>query len=127
MDLLEVFRDSDDVVEFSTGSVIFEEGSEAEFMYVILDGEIRLSLHGQTIATAGAGTIVGEMALLNSEARSATATTMDDCRLVPIDVHSFKSLIQYTPDFALHVMNMLADRLRRVNEALSGLSAGEGL
>jgi CRP-like cAMP-binding protein len=55
MDLLEVFRDSDDVVEYSTGSVIFEEGSKAEFMYVILDGEIRLSLHGQTIATTGEG------------------------------------------------------------------------
>ena len=127
MDLLEVFRDSADVVEFSAGSVIFEEGTDAEFMYVILEGEIKLSLHGQAIATADPGTIVGEMALLNSDVRSATATAMADCRLVPIDVHSFESLIQYTPDFALHVMIMLADRLRKVNEALSGLSAGEGL
>lgn len=127
MDLLEVFSDSADLVEFSAGSVLFEEGSEAEFMYVILKGEIRLTLHGQTIATADPGAIVGEMALLNSDVRSATATAMTDCLLVPIDVHSFKSLIQYTPDFALHVMNMLAERLRRVNEALSSLSAGEGL
>jgi CRP-like cAMP-binding protein len=44
---------------------------------------------------------------------------MDITSLLPIDVHSFKSLIQYTPDFALHVMNVLADRLRRVNEALT--------
>lgn len=52
---------------------------------------------------------------------------MVGCRLVPIDLYSFKLLIQYTPDFALHVMNMLSDRLRKVNEALSGLSAGAGL
>jgi len=126
MDLLEVFKDSDDLVEFSAGSVIFEEGSEAEFMYVVLEGEIELSLHGQQIAIAAPGAIVGEMALLNSDVRSATATALKDCHLVPIDLHSFKSLIQYTPDFALHVMNVLASRLRRVNEALSGYFAGEG-
>ncbi len=126
MDMLEVFKDSDDLVEFSAGSVIFEEGTEGEFMYVILEGEIGLSLHGQTIGTAGPGAIVGEMALLNSQVRSATATAMADCHLVPIDVHSFESLIKYTPQFALHVMNMLAERLRLVNEALSGLSAMEG-
>lgn len=124
MDLLEVFKDSDDLVEYSAGSVLFEEGSEAEFMYVVLEGEIELSLHAQKIATVTAGSIVGEMALLNSDVRSATATAMTDCHLVPIDLHSFKSLIQYTPDFALHVMNVLAGRLRRVNEALTGKSPG---
>lgn len=120
MDLLEVFSDSSDLVEYPADSVIFEEGSAAEFMYVIIEGKVALSLHGRTIAVAAPGDIVGEMALLDASVRSATATAASDCLLVPIDVHSFKSLIQYTPDFALHVMSVLAKRLRRINEALTG-------
>ena len=122
MDLLEVFSDSSDLVNYPAESVIFEEGSAAEFMYVVIEGEVALSLHGHPIAAAAPGDIVGEMALLDDSVRSATATAASDCVLVPIDVHSFKSLIQYTPDFALHVMSVLADRLRRVNEALTGHS-----
>ena len=126
MDLLEIFRESTDLVSYPAGSVIFKEGSSAEFMYVIMEGEITLSLHDHTIAVASPGAIFGEMALLDSEGRSATATATSDCILVPIDVHSFKSLIQYTPDFALHVMNALAQRLRKVNEALTALISSEG-
>lgn len=120
MDLLEVFSDSTDLVHYPAQSVIFKEGGEAEFMYVVMQGEVSLSLHGQNIAVASPGAIIGEMALLDSDVRSATATAATDCSLVPIDIHSFKSLIQYTPDFALHVMSVLAQRLRRVNEALTG-------
>ena len=119
MDLLEVFRDSDDLMELSSGSVLFEEGDTAEFMYVIVEGEVRLTLHGTEIASVSEGAIVGEMALLDRDARSATATAVTDCRLALIDLHSFKSLIQHTPDFALHVMNVLADRLRATSEALT--------
>ena len=119
MDLLEVFEDSADLERYSAGSVIFEEGNPGELMYVILEGDVRLSLHDTDIATASPGAIIGEMALLNSDVRSATATALADCKLAPIDVHSFKLLIQHTPDFALHVMNVLADRLRLANEALA--------
>ena len=120
MDLLDVFSDSSDLVKYPADSVIFEEGSVAEFMYVIIEGEVILSLYGQRIAKAVPGDIVGEMALLDASVRSATASAASDCVLVPIDIHSFKSLIQYTPDFALHVMSVLAKRLRRGNEALTG-------
>ena len=116
MDLLEIFEDSGDLLKFSAGTAIFEEGSAGDFMYVVVDGRIRLSLRNEYIAEESTGGIVGEMALLNSDDRSATATAMTDCVLAPIDLHSFKLLIQHTPDFALHVMNVLADRLRSANE-----------
>lgn len=121
MDLLEVFKDSDDLVNLAAGSILFEEGAAADFMYVIVEGDISLSLHGQFLATVGKGAIIGEMALLNSDPRSATATVATDCLLAPIDVHSFRLLIQHTPEFALHVMSLLAERLRQANEALTGI------
>jgi CRP-like cAMP-binding protein len=38
MDLLEIFSDSTDLVNYPAHSVIFEEGGEAEFMYVVMEG-----------------------------------------------------------------------------------------
>jgi len=123
MDLLEVFEGSADLVKLESGSVLFTEGAEPDYMYVIVEGEINLSLHGQEIATLSRGAILGEMALINSDVRSATATALGKCRLAPIDVHSFKLLIQHTPDFALHVMGVLADRLRHANANLAQMAA----
>lgn len=119
MDLLDVFEGSDDLVALAPGAVLFEEGDPAELMYVIMEGEIGLSLHGKTIAHAVPGDVIGEMALVSTGARSATATAESDCQLIPIDVHSFKVLIQHTPEFALHIMSILADRLRDADEVLS--------
>ncbi len=119
MNLLEIFENSDDLLKFPVGTRIFEEGTEGDFMYVVMEGKVRLSLHNEYIAEVSPGDIVGEMALLDSDERSATAIAMSDCLLAPIDLHSFKMLIQHTPDFALHVMNVLADRLRLANEKIA--------
>ena len=112
MDLLEVFRDSEDLVEFSAGTVIFAEGIEGNFMYVVMSGEVYISLKDKVIALAGPGEIVGEMALINSNIRSATVTAKTDCLLALIDQSSFESLIQHVPDFTQYVMNVLGDRLK---------------
>ncbi len=119
MKLVEIFENSEDLVSFSAGDVIFEEGGEGDLMYVVMSGEIRLSLRGDTIGVEYAGGIVGEMALLNSSERSATGTATKPTVLAPIDEESFFSLIRHQPEFALHVMNVLADRLRLANELLA--------
>ena len=119
MNLLEIFESSDDLHRFPAGTAIFEEGSKGDFMYVLVEGKIRLSLRNEFIAEEFPGGIVGEMALLNSDERSATATAVTDCLLAPIDLHSFKVLIKHTPDFALHVMTVLADRLSLANEKIA--------
>jgi len=119
MNLLEIFENSGDLLKFPAGTTIFEEGKEGYLMFVVIEGKIRLSLRNEFLGEESPGGIVGEMALLNSDERSATATAMTDCLLVPIDRHSFKLMIQNFPDFALHVMNVLADRLRLANETIA--------
>jgi len=111
MDLLEIFKDSEDVVEFPAGAVIFTEGNEGNHMYVVMEGEVTISLKGTELATAGAGEIVGEMALINADIRSATVIARTNCRLALIDQSSFESLLRHVPDFSSHVMNVLAERL----------------
>ena len=112
MDLLEVFKDSDDLQEFAAEAVIFSEGIEGNCMYVVIEGEVYVSLHNRPLATALPGEIVGEMALINSDIRSATVIAKTDCLLAQIDQSSFESLIEHVPEFTRHVMNVLAHRLQ---------------
>ena len=112
MDLLEVFKDSEDLVEYPAGAVIIKEGDEGSHMYVVLKGEVVISLKNKVLACSLPGEIVGEMALINSNIRSATVTAKSDCRLALIDQTSFKSLLQYVPEFSQYVMNVLANRLQ---------------
>ena len=112
MDLLEIFKDSEDLVEFNAEAVIFTEGMEGNCMYVVLEGEVLVSLYEKILATVLPGEIVGEMALINSDIRSATVTARTDCLLAIIDQGSFYSLIRHVPEFTRHVMSVLANRLK---------------
>jgi len=114
MDLLEIFKNTDDLVSYPAGTTVFKEGEAGDLMYVLVEGELRILLQNEPVRAVLPGDIVGEMALLKSDVRSATATAVSDSVLAPIDEHSFKLLIQHTPDFALHVMNVMADRLRKM-------------
>ena len=58
------------------------------------------------------------MALIDDKPRSATAIAKSDCQIVPIDKERFSFLIQqaaFGSDFALHVMKIMADRIRKIN------------
>lgn len=112
MDLLEVFKDSQDLVKFPAGAVIMTEGMEGSQMYVVMKGEVSVSLKQRVLAVAKPGEIVGEMALINSDIRSATVTAKTDCVLAPIDQASFESLLRHVPDFSMHLIQVLADRLQ---------------
>jgi CRP-like cAMP-binding protein len=118
MDLLEVFKDSDDVVAFPAGAVIATEGDLGTHMYVVMKGEVTISVNGVIMATASPGEIVGEMALINSNIRSATVTARTNCRLALIDQTSFNALLRHVPDFSLLVMKVLAERLKHAYEVI---------
>ena len=118
MDLLEIFKDSEDLVEFPAGSVIITEGQEGNQMYVVMEGEAVISLKDKELATAGQGEIIGEMALISSDLRSATVTARTACTLALIDQKSFESMLRYVPDFSIYVINLLANRLHTAYEKI---------
>ena len=78
-------------------------------------GEVDLAVGGTVVETVGPGGIFGEMALIEHEARSATAIAKTPCELVPIDERRFSFMVQQTPNFAMHVLRTLAHRLRAMN------------
>lgn len=107
-----VFRASTDTREVPAGTVIFEAGSTGEEMFGVIEGAVELRLeNGRTIAL-GPDDTFGEMALVDSSPRSATAVAVADSKLAVIDMRRFLFLVGETPRFALQVMGSLAERLR---------------
>jgi CRP/FNR family transcriptional regulator, cyclic AMP receptor protein len=107
-----LFRNATGVV-YASAETIFAEGEIGDRMYVVVVGEVDVIAQGTHIATLGAGSIVGEMALLDGQPRSATVVARTECALAPIDRQRFQFLVDYTPLFATQVMRVLAERLRQ--------------
>ncbi len=112
MQLSHLFRNSEFYIPFKSGDVIFKEGESGDEMYVVLEGEVAVIVHDQVVETVGVDNFLGEMALIDSRPRSATAVAKTDCKLAPINQNRFKFLVQQTPHFALHLMQGMAKRLR---------------
>ena len=112
---LNLFRDKE-ATSFAAGEFVFKVGDPGETMYIVNEGEVDIvDGSGTTLGTAGPGCIVGELALIDDEPRSASVVAKTDCRLVPVDRRRFQYMVQETPFFALAVMKVLADRLRNKN------------
>lgn len=120
MKLASFFKNSEEIRTVPAGEVLFREGDPGETMVVLLEGSVDLSVAGTTVARVEEGDIFGEMALLDadSKTRSATATTATECRLLDVNERRFLFMVTETPFFALHLMRLMASRLKRMNAAL---------
>ncbi len=116
---LQLLKYADTYTTFHTNDIIFREGEPGKHMFVVKAGTIELRVHEKPIETLNGGDILGEMALLDSESRSATAIAITDCQLVAIDKDRFEYMVRQTPYFAIEVMQVMAKRLRRMNRETS--------
>lgn len=110
---INIFKSEERSERFHAGDVIFSEGDPADRFYVVREGTVTLSANGRELEQVGPGGIFGELGLLDRAPRSATATAETDCDVVALDERGFIYHVSQTPFFALTVMKVLADRLRR--------------
>ena len=97
------------------GELVFAQGDVGDVMYVVIEGEVSVLIDGKAVETVRAGGMVGEMALIDAQPRSATAISRTRCLVSPMDERGFIDLITRKPEFALTVMRVMAKRLRRMD------------
>jgi CRP/FNR family cyclic AMP-dependent transcriptional regulator len=114
-----IFTDDTNSKSFSAGTVIFEKGTKGEEMYVIKEGEVDIFIDGCHLETISPDDIFGELCLIDQETRIASAVAKTDCVVQVINKRRFLFLVQETPLFAIRVMKVLAERLRRVDRLLA--------
>ncbi|WP_421760399.1 Crp/Fnr family transcriptional regulator [Devosia sp.] len=105
---------------FKAGETIFKAGEPGHEFFVVKSGTVAVQLRNRTLQVIGEGGIFGEMALIDSEPRSATVIAETDCVLVPVGEKQFLFMSSEAPYFALSLMRVLVQRLRAANESMPG-------
>ncbi|MEJ2384559.1 MAG: Crp/Fnr family transcriptional regulator [Xanthomonadales bacterium] len=118
MNFLRTFDNWANTETHKDGSVIFSDSEPADALFLVLEGEIVLTLRGHALSNEGRGALIGEMAIIDDTARNATAVASGTVRLARISPDEFRDLITEDPEFSLHAMAELARRLRAVDALL---------
>lgn len=103
------------VITVSAGATIFRKGDRGEVMFGVISGEVDIFIDNVILEIVGPGMVFGEMALIDDEVRSASASARTDCRLAVIDLATFEVLATSNPGFARQIMRVMARRLRHMN------------
>src|SRR5580765_6676358 len=110
-DLRDITRLTEEVA-FDEGMVVMREGERGSEVFVVVDGTLEVSRGGEgNLAEVGAGQVVGEIALLANQPRSATVTAATHVRALRIGGADFVDLLERMPLLWLKVTRALADRI----------------
>jgi len=117
---------------FATGEVIFKEGDMGDAMYIIRSGRVAV-VKGDfkspaVLAYRSVGEIIGEMALLEGQPRSASIVALDPAGLLKIGRENFQQFLGSNAAVGMSILSALSTRLRAADEARkTGLQAKEAL
>ena len=102
-----------------TGTVLFREGEPGHEMFIIQKGRVQLTrnLRGveKILAVLPTGELFGEMAIINQKPRSATATVIEESRLLVLDQVTFEKMIKDNTEIAVRIIKKLSARLEQAN------------
>ena len=129
-----VFRAFGRAERIAQGATLFEEDQKvasggffsrgaAGRMYFISGGRVALTAGGRPLDTAGAGEVIGEMAVITEQARSATAVAKTDCDVFSMSAEDFEGALSRMPEFAMMLMSVIFERLRFATARLAARRA----
>jgi CRP-like cAMP-binding protein len=111
------------MVERPAGTVLCTEGRAGQECFVIVDGEVAVTIGGSEVATLGAGSVFGELAVLDGEPRTATTTATTIVRLVVFSRREFEDLLECAPSVARRILATVGTRLRHADRRLPVVDA----
>ncbi|MFN6119220.1 MAG: Crp/Fnr family transcriptional regulator [Actinomycetes bacterium] len=113
-----LFRNARHVRDLAPGEVLFTVGDHGDAMFSVLEGSISLLVGDRLVEAVGPGGIIGELVLVEPGPRSLHAVATAPTRVAVVGEQEFHFLVQEHPSFALSVMKVMAERLRR-NDAMA--------
>jgi voltage-gated potassium channel len=92
--------------------VVVRRGEPADAMFFIMSGEVEVDVQ-PTPVRLGKGKYFGEIALMKDISRTATVTTVNECRLLALDVNDFRRLMAQYPDLRAAIEQVAGERLQQ--------------
>jgi CRP-like cAMP-binding protein len=108
-------------VYLSPDETLIQEGAVEDSMYLVVDGEVLVHSHGTPIAKLGTGQIVGELAVLDPEPRSASVSSVGEAFVLRIDKESLDDVMADRPEIAQGVITTLCRRVREQGRTIASL------
>jgi CRP/FNR family cyclic AMP-dependent transcriptional regulator len=114
------------VVQLERGERLFTEGDAGDRLYIILTGKIKLTKAApdgreNLLSVHGPGEMFGELSLFDPVPRTSSATAVTDAQLAGLAHDSLRTWLSTRPEVAMHLLQALAQRLRRINEVKADL------
>ena len=125
-DAARALRDSMVEVPVEKGGTIFAEGEPGNRMYVVVEGKVKLGVTStdgreNLLGVQGPGEMFGELSLFDPGPRTATATALTDCVLIGLGHADLRPWLTGRPEVAEALLQALAQRLRRTEDAMADL------
>ena len=111
------------IAEYSKNEVVFAQGDQAETVFYIQQGKVKLTVVSNAgkeavIAVLGPGDFLGEGCLAGRPVRLATATAMSDCSIVRLEKAAMIRVLHDEPAFSEMFVSYLLSRNMRIEEDL---------
>ena len=106
-----------DTVEVPAGKQVVTQGQSGREFFVLLSGEVSVTVDGNEVAVLKDGEWFGELAIIDPAPRDATVTTLTPCELLVIDGRRFLPLLEELPVLANKILVGLARRVREADQA----------
>ena len=110
---LEFIAEHADEVSVGAGKELTRQGALGHTFYVLLDGEVEVSIDGKHRANLGGGDFFGEISMLDQGAGTATIVTTTPCRLMVMSHSQFRDVVKTHDGILVKVLEAMASRLRK--------------
>lgn len=125
-DASEALKSATRTRRFRRGDIVFAEGEAGDALYVVIEGKVKIfrtSPDGREnmLAVLGPGEMFGELSLFDPGPRTATVAAITDCALASLAHEALRPWLAGRPELGVQLLQALAQRLRRTNEAMADL------
>ena len=100
--------------ELQKDEIIFQEGDLPDAMYMVINGQVRMTRAGEEVMVAGAKDVFGTWALFDDDPRVLTATATEDTKLLRIDRNEFNDLLSDDVRIAKGIIRTVTRKLREL-------------
>lgn len=112
-------------LSFPTRHTIVQQGDEGRSLYVLASGQVRVHIGDRELAQLKREDCFGEMAVLDTEPRSASVTTLEPCDCLILTQQQLYEAIDETPGIAVNIIRLLSRRIRELNQQVNALEKGQ--